>query len=208
MGEDMQQGKKKLIEEIRSTRKRIRGKVKERMDELRNNKDWFSELCFCILTANYTAEGGVKIQNAVNDFSKLPLKQIQGKLRTYGHRFPNARANYILVARKHKGKLNALCEMKNSNERREWLVANVKGLGYKEASHFLRNIGFFDVAIIDRHILNVLEEYGIIKKPKTMARKRYLEIEGTLREIASELRVSLGELDFYMWYMKTGKVLK
>jgi N-glycosylase/DNA lyase len=81
-------------------------------------------------------------------------------------------------------------------------------LGYKEASHFLRNIGFMDVAIIDRHILNILVEYGLIKRPKTLSKKNYLEIEKKLEKLAKKTRMSLGELDFYLWYMKTGKVLK
>ncbi|GAJ17855.1 unnamed protein product, partial [marine sediment metagenome] len=29
---------------------------------------------------------------------------------------------------------------------REWVVKNFKGLGYKEASHFLRNIGYKNFA--------------------------------------------------------------
>ena len=60
-------------------------------------------------------------------------------------------------------------------ERRAWLVDNIKGLGYKEASHFLRNIGFDDYAIIDSHILDLLERYNLIKQPKTLTRKKYTE---------------------------------
>ncbi|VVB68505.1 N-glycosylase/DNA lyase [Candidatus Norongarragalina meridionalis] len=177
------------------------------MAELRRNRDWFSELCFCILTANYTAEGGMCIQKAA-DFSALDERRIRALLKRCGHRFPNVRAKYICEAKKHENALAALKKMRNDAERREWLVKNVKGLGYKEASHFLRNVGFFDVAIIDRHILNVLAEYGIIEKPKTLTPKKYLEIEGRLRKIARRLHMPLGELDFYLWWMKTGKILK
>ncbi len=200
--------RKDLLLELRKVKRTTGKEVKDRMAELSLNKDWFSELCFCVLTANYTAEGGMRIQDSVKDFSSLSCKGIKEKLVEHGHRFPNTRATYIFEARKHKGKLKNLCSMGNSSERREWLVGNVKGLGYKEASHFLRNIGFFDVAIIDRHILNILLEYRVIKKQKTITKKRYLEIERKLEELASELSVSQGELDFYIWYMKTGKILK
>jgi N-glycosylase/DNA lyase len=94
-------------------------------------------------------------------------------------------------------------------EARAWLVENVKGLGWKEASHFLRNVGYFDVAIIDRHILSNLREHGVIPDDKKgLTKRRYLEYEGILRRMADDLGMSLGELDLFLWYRKTGKVLK
>jgi len=68
---------------------------------------------------------------------------------------------------------------------------------YKEASHFLRNIGSTNLAIIDFHIINLLINYGLIEKPKTITCKKYLEIEGLLREIADKLDLNLAELDLY-----------
>lgn len=92
---------------------------------------------------------------------------------------------------------------------REWLVANVKGLGWKEASHFLRNVGFTDVAIIDFHILDLLARFHLIKsKPKTLNKKTYLEIESVLRRLAKRVNMNLAELDLYLWFMETGKILK
>jgi len=41
-----------------------------------------------------------------------------------------------------------------------------------------------------------------------MSKKKYLEIEKQLEKIAGEVNMNLAELDFYLWYMKTGKVLK
>ena len=91
---------------------------------------------------------------------------------------------------------------------REWIVKHIKGLGYKEASHFLRNIGFDDYAIIDFHIVDILEKHKLIRKPKTMTKKRYLEIEKVLQEIGSKSKMTMAELDLYLWYLETGKVLK
>ncbi len=75
-------------------------------------------------------------------------------------------------------------------------------------SHFIRNIGHRDCAIIDFHILDILARCGLIEKPKTLTKKKYLEIENVLRRIAARSRLNLGELDLYLWYMETGKVLK
>lgn len=207
-----------LLSDISRVRKAVGRAAGERMLEFSRNSDWFSEMCFCILTANYTAEGGIRIQDSIKDFSKPSLEELELSLRKLGHRFPRARAGYIFLAREHKDSIHLLRGMADSMERREWLVRNVKGLGYKEASHFLRNVGFSDVAIIDRHILAVLADYGLlpgfadrkpgIRMPKTLTRKRYLEIESVLKTVSDAAGVPLGELDLYMWYMKTGKVLK
>ena len=201
-------GVKKLISDVKKVKRKMRPIVRGRMNEFEDNKNHFSELCFCILTANYTAEGGIRIQNAVEDFSSLSKKEIEKRLRKFGHRFPRTRADYINEAKKCRNKLEKLSRMDDSFERREWLVENVKGLGYKEASHYLRNIGYSDVAIVDRHIISLLKDYGLIKSPKTITKKRYLEMEKILERLSSDLSISQGELDLYLWYMKTGKVLK
>jgi len=81
-------------------------------------------------------------------------------------------------------------------------------LGYKEASHFLRNIGYKNYAIVDFHIVDLLVKYSLIEKPKTMTKRKYLEIERILQDLGSEVSLNLAELDLYLWYMETGKVLK
>ncbi len=171
----------------------------------------FSELCFCILTANYTAAGGIRIQQLIGDgFLRLPEAELAGRLRSLGHRFPSSRAGYIVKARRLYGGLGILLgSFSTAAEAREWLAGEVKGLGYKEASHLLRNTGHMDVAIIDRHILRFLKARGLIDDvPGSLTRRRYLCYEQMLRAVAERLGVSLGELDLYLWYMETGKILK
>ncbi|NIO21341.1 MAG: N-glycosylase/DNA lyase [Candidatus Aenigmarchaeota archaeon] len=176
----------------------------------KSNEDIFNEMCFCILTANYSAEGGMRIQKAIgNGFLKLPEKDLARKLSELGHRYPQLRAKFIAEARKHHGSLKETIRSFGSEENaREWIVKNVKGLGYKEASHFLRNIGFENLAIIDFHIIDILSKHGLIERPKTLTKKKYLEIEKILKEIAKKLDMNLAELDLYLWYEETGKVLK
>lgn len=170
----------------------------------------FKELCFCILTANFSAEGGIRIQRAIDDgFITLPKAELAARLRQLGHRYPNKRAEYIVEARKHLGSLKRIIRnTKDSSQLRVWLDKNVKGLGYKEASHFLRNIGYTDVAILDFHIIDILERCSAIKRPKTLTKNRYLEIERVLNDFAKKRGMNLAELDLYLWYMETGKVLK
>lgn len=176
----------------------------------RNSNELFKELCFCLLTANFSASGGIKIQNEIKDgFMNLPENLLAQKLAELGHRFPNARAKFIFEARKYKDNIKEILNSFHDEKiAREWLVKNIKGLGMKEASHFLRNIGYENVAIIDFHILDLLARYGLIEKPKTMTPKKYIEIENELKKISEKTGINLGELDLYLWYKETGKILK
>ncbi|MDI3502507.1 MAG: N-glycosylase/DNA lyase [Archaeoglobi archaeon] len=187
--------------------------IRKRIEEFielgnREEKEIFKELCFCILTANFRADRCIEIQRRIDDgFLNLSFEELRDELRKLGHRYPERRAEFIVEARKHIGVLKGLLEMEE-REAREWLVRNIRGVGYKEASHFLRNVGKMNVAIIDKHIMSILSEFLGIEKPRSMTRRRYLEMENILRGIAEEVGLSLGELDLYLWFMKTGKVLK
>ncbi len=209
-------GMEDLIREVN----RLKGKevsklVANRMREFEQlgksgAEEIFKELAFCLLTANYSAEGGIRIQRAIGDgFITLPKEELERRLRELGHRFPKARAEYIVEARRLLPRLkDILSSFRDERGLREWLAKNVRGLGYKEASHFLRNIGYKNLAIIDYHIVDVLVRYGIIERPKSLTRRKYLEIESILEKIAEKTGLTLGELDLYLWYMETGKVLK
>jgi len=166
-------------------------------------------MCFCILTANFNAEKCIKIQKEIgNGFLTLSENDLAKKLVELGHRFPNARASYISDSVRYIKSLEEIIHSLNSTELRSWFVKNIKGFGYKEASHFLRNIGFDDYAIIDFHIIDVLVNNNLIERPKTLTKRKYLEIENTLRDIARDANLTLAELDLYLWYIETGKILK
>ena len=200
------------VEELK--RSSVRARVESRLREfrelgLKGSDEIFKELCFCILAANFDAEKSIRIQEEVDEgFLSLSEEELAETLRRFGHRYPRKRAEYIVEARKLKDSLNNIVGSLDGESAREWLVKNVRGIGYKEASHFLRNVGYTDLAIIDYHILDLLVKYRLIEKPRTMTRRRYLEIEGILKRLADRLNVNLAELDLYLWYLETGKILK
>ncbi|NYZ79830.1 N-glycosylase/DNA lyase [Candidatus Micrarchaeota archaeon] len=205
---------KNILDEIKRLKKTgVKKTIDARMKDFRrarSNEEIFSELCFCIMTANFNAERAMSIQNKINaGFCTLNERALAKKLREYGHRFPNARAKHIAHSQRHAENIGeTLASFKDERTLRDWLVKNVRGLGYKEASHFLRNIGCGNVAIIDFHIVDLLERNGLIVRPKTLTKKNYLAIEKTLEKLAGKANLSLAELDLYLWYMETGKVLK
>lgn len=204
----------KDLEKIVSDGK-VRGTALKRLrqfEEARASRERiFSELCFCILTANCSAEGGLRVQEEIGEgFLKLSRSQLSRRLRSLGYRYPNTRAKYIVEARKRcEDVLRIINEDGDPTRVRRWLADNVPGIGFKEASHFLRNIGFKNLAIIDKHVLRVLHRYGyIVSIPQNLSRAKYLEIEKILSKIAGELNMTLAELDLYLWYMDTGRILK
>ncbi len=177
----------------------------------KGNDEWFSELCFCILTANSSAKLGLTIQNEIGPAGFLTLSQdtLELKLSALGHRFSRRRAEFIVVARKHRSIKDIVGRFQDERQAREWLVENILGIGCKEASHFLRNVGFDGIAILDRHVLRTMYEAQLIgETPKSLTKKRYFEIEHVLNRFADKMEMSPSKLDLYLWYMKTGNVLK
>ncbi|MDN5328110.1 MAG: N-glycosylase/DNA lyase [Candidatus Woesearchaeota archaeon] len=209
-------GFKELILKINKIKKtHTKEVISKRIKEFKSfknksNVEFFKELCFCLMTANFNAERSIMIQEKINNgFLTLNQEQLAKTLKELGHRFPNMRAKYIVEARAYKENIkDTLYSLKDDLERRNWLVKHIKGLGLKEASHFLRNTGFLNVAIIDFHIVDLLAEYKIIEKPKSLTKTKYLQIEEKLKTLSEKLNLSLGELDLYLWFLETGKVLK
>ena len=208
----------KIIKEIKRLQKsEIKTKIDSRLKEFykmqkKKDNDWFLELCFCLLTANTSAEMGLKMQKNFG-FEGFTCNRneldLQKKLHDAHCRFYKKRAHFIHLACIHKNNLKNTISKLSHDEKREWLVKNIKGIGYKEASHFLRNVGYFDYAILDKHILRTLHENKLITEvPKSLNAKKYIEYETILKRICNKMHMTQGELDMYLWYMKTGKILK
>ena len=185
--------------------------------EIRDNYRIFEELAFCIFTANTSAEMGLKavdaVRNVLIDGSADDMtRRLEGI-----YRFNNVRPAHIIHTRDYlKNSLNfnlknKIKSFKDKNELRDFFALNkdIKGLAYKEASHFLRNIGFKGYAILDKHIINSLYEFGILKnneKPKNA--KEYLEIEQKFIDFSKEIGIDMDELDLLLWSRKNGRILK
>lgn len=182
-----------------------------------SDPDVFAELSFCLLTPQSSAkvcwEAVTKLKQQ-NLLSKGGASDLAPHLSQV--RFGESKARYIVEARNmftKNGQLQLKSQISsfyNLFELREWLVENVKGLGYKEASHFLRNIGLGEsFAILDRHILRNLTRLGVIPEiPVSLTKKRYLEIEEKLRRFAAEISIPMADLDLLFWSRETGWIFK
>jgi N-glycosylase/DNA lyase len=214
------EGKEKLALLIKNMKAdpKLRKEVGNRISEFKeihskNSQDWFRELVYCILTAYSSAQMGEKCVEKLTSEGFLyegNVEEITFFLKIQGHRFAFKRADYILNARKYQDNLKKIIQSQSSvYEAREWLVKHIKGFGMKEASHFLRNVGYLNLAIIDRHILSNMMDVDLIDPShRSLTRRRYLEYEKILSEVAKIVNMELGEMDLYLWYKKTGKVMK
>jgi N-glycosylase/DNA lyase len=176
--------------------------------------DYFYELIYCLLTPQSSAKNAEQVvsllQSAgfhykdVNPEPFLRRKDCYIRFhRTKSRHLLRMKDQFPVIAQKLSEQVSAL-------DLREWLVKNVLGLGYKEASHFLRNIGKNDgLAILDRHILRNLNRLGVIDSiPKSISKKHYLEIERCFSKFSLDLGIALDELDLVFWSMETGEIRK
>jgi N-glycosylase/DNA lyase len=216
-------GKDDHLEAILSIHRSIRGEIENRLLEFAeiwnrgSEPDIFIELVFCILTPQSKARSCWKAVGILNEkdlIFKGSAAQISRLINIV--RFRNNKAKYIVYAREtfsDDGKMRVRDRLDLNNDImavREWLVKNVKGIGYKEASHFLRNIGFGEnIAILDRHILKNLLLLKVIDRiPGSITPKKYIEIEDSMRDFAKRTGIPLSHLDFVLWYREAGEVLK
>ena len=203
--------RRELLEEYRHKKDDIRKRLREFEEAGQGSAgDIFTELCFCILTPQSNAR---QCDRAIRELKKknLLFKAAAGAIRPIlkgRARFHNKKAGYLVSARRSFNK--DILSNRDLPGVRERLVNDIKGIGYKEASHFLRNIGLGkDIAILDRHILKNLKKYGVISRvPPSISAKSYLDIEKRALSFAREIGISLGELDLLFWSRETGEIFK
>lgn len=195
---------------------RIKPVIQERLQEFQNlsPEQVFYELCYCLCTPQSKAEAALQVQMKLyqldflnRDIDPLPL------LRNPHHyiRFHNQKSQRLLKVKKQWGAIaSILWKEQDPQVLRSTLVKSIKGMGWKEASHFLRNIGYSSIAVLDRHILYFLKnEFAAIPQQiEPTSRKKYEEIEKIFIAIADSIGLEVPALDLFLWYLKTGKVLK
>ena len=193
-------------------------KIKEYKDAFfYNEKDFFAEIAFCILTPQSKAKNAWKIIEILKENGLLYSGTSEEPVDYLNLvRFKNTKAKRLVDLRnlltidKRLASKEIIFHTKNVIEIREWLVKNVKGFGYKEASHVLRNLGFGEnIAILDRHILRTLKKLDIIDEiPKTLSPSSYKKIENKMREYSKYVGISMDRLDLIFWYKQLHYLFK
>ncbi len=213
-----------LIDELQNSYREKRAAIRARLAEFeaigREGDDarLFEELVYCIFTAGASARMGL---NSVERIRPHLLKATHPRLNRLligAHRYPRARSGYVVHTRSY---LKRDCGLQlrerlesfgdDAEARRDFFARNpgIKGIGYKEASHYLRNIGYRGYAILDKHILRALRDCSVIDSPHPPAtKKKYLAVEEQMRKFADDIKINFDELDLLLWSNKTGEILK
>ena len=206
---------KEIVQNYAKMGEVIENRLKD-FSKIKNKEDIFYELCFCLLTPQSNAQRcdeAVRILREKKLYSAhLQLGEIRKILQTRT-RFHNNKGKYLNDLKGLFDTLWKKFDLENKStdpfEVREWLVKNIKGLGLKEASHFLRNVGFRNLAILDRHILRNLQRLDVVHElPKTLTRNTYLLIEKNFLDFSRDIDIEVDKLDLYFWHHETGEVFK
>lgn len=207
------------LELVRDAYRRYRDDIHRRLKEFNSlggcgDERLFLELIFCILTPQSRA---IYAWNTVKEIYlngclwRCNYKELSNYLVKSRFRFNKAR--YIIEARERF--LDGSIDFKElldgyPIEVRHRLASIIKGIGYKEASHFLRNIGYtFDIAILDRHILKYMQKFRLINEiPRSLTPKKYLLLEDRFIWLSRYLGIKPAELDLLLWALETGYIFR
>jgi N-glycosylase/DNA lyase len=189
-----------------------------------NERDLWWELSTCVLSSQVPFSLAVSAANEIDkkgllltendDIEVLAHKlfevlssplNVEGGTRKY--RFPELRSRHLaathtIVTKEYGSLVKLLASFDNASEARSWLIKHVPGLGPKQSSMFLRNIGAsYELAILDRHVLNYMSALGIYSgdKPYISSINTYRQCEVLLRGHADDLECSVGLLDWAIW---------
>lgn len=199
---------KELKQEYELKKKIIESRLKEFKKVPK--QDYFYEACFCILTPQSNAK---KCWQAIEQLKKLDFQNKNVELRNIlktNTRFHNNKSKYLIELKKKWKEIEASHKnIKDNQQLREFLTNNIKGYGLKEASHYLRNIGKENLAILDRHILKNLKQFQAIKEiPKSINKNKYYQLELQFKNFSKKVNIPLDHLDLLFWANENGEVFK
>jgi len=207
-------------------------RVVERKDyNCMSEQDLTFELLICILGSGVRYELSLAYANAVQS-TLLPKRRkkrmnsyerayfIEGILnspayssindKTYSrYRYPKRAAKHIAesfcnIEEKYGSLTDMVGAMNAPSDLRRELIYLCPGIGPKQSSHYVKNIGFTDnVAILDRHILNYLkltDDVDICAKQVSKIDK-YEEIERRFIDKVSKFNHAVSVVDQSMWFV-------
>ncbi len=205
--------KRELLELYGLRKEEIRKRLSEFEETFQKADDLqvFHELSFCILSSGVGPKIADRCMRAMGEkLGDGEEDELLGRIEAI-HKYAENASRYIVFTREYLKKEHGfllkslVSSFEGRVERRDFFAKNpgIKGLGYMQASHFLRNLGFSGYAILDRNNLVSLSELGITSETKyPLSKKRYIETENLMTDAARELGMSLDEFDLLLWSRK------
>jgi N-glycosylase/DNA lyase len=195
---------------------------------LAENQLWY-ELVACILgsrtkyelakafTQHLKVSGLLNIDNMKKDYVSFEINvrkylsenvtfYFGGVKITQKYRYPISRANYIRRTAENIYRDSSMTNLLFLNQdpisARNQLILNVVGVGPKQASLFLRNIGYADnLAVLDTHVLKYMSLIKLIpyQISSIVSIIKYEKLEKILQYYAKCLNTKLANLDVAIW---------
>lgn len=216
----------KLNDELIEFYNQNRVRIQNRLSEFKQipKEKYFYELCFCLCTPQSKAANALIVQNTLeslnfqqNEINTDTIAEILRKKENY-IRFHNQKSKRIVNLKTYFYKIEEVLKSSNDNYlKRDKIQELVNGFGYKEAGHFMRNIGYENLAILDRHILKNLKNAGAFDNfsanstnaiPKISSKSQYHSVEKIFLEFADKVGISIDELDLLFWAYENGDIIK
>jgi len=205
----------KLSKELLNNYQIKKQQIQNRLNEFTEipKEQYFYELCFCICTPQSKAKSALAVQEILEtkNFknSNIELLPILNNKNHY-IRFHNQKSNRLKEMKDNYATIEKVILSNQSNQqKREWIYDNVKGIGMKESAHFLRNIGYKNLGILDRHILKHLVNCGVFEEiPKISSKKKYAFAETKFKEFGEIVGIPIDELDLLFWSEEAGEIVK
>ena len=205
--------KRELLDLYDLRREEIRNRLSEFKETFQKADDLqvFRELSFCILSSGVGPKIAGRCMGAIGEkLADGEENELLSRIEAI-HKYAENASRYIAFTREYLKKEHGfflkslVSSFEDRVQRRDFFAKNpgIKGLGYMQASHFLRNLGFSGYAILDRNNLASLLELGIISEAKyPLSKKRYIETENLMAGAARELGIGLDEFDLLLWSRK------
>jgi N-glycosylase/DNA lyase len=163
----------------------------------KSDGDIFYEMCFSLCSPGVKFNTNKKVNDLLREKNlyslsrRYSIEDISEFLKSirYGKRKAGYIFNAILMFDNGFGSI--LSVINNNVDdviKREFLIKNIRGFGYKTSSQFLRNsIGCTDLSLLDTHVQKYLN--------REVNNSNYISIENDFREKANVLGLTVVELD-------------
>lgn len=216
-------------EDLRQHYSENKDDIQERLEEFRelrqaSDERLFKELCFVILTSQSSAKDAWNTVEQLEDRGLLSdpnKRKIESVIADNRVQFEEKKAEFVnenfkFLSQPTFGDPSKSIKVKQRikpddlNKCRNWFVNNIKGLSWKGASHFLRNVGYGDrFAILSSHTISVLFDLDVLKISNPPNSKAdYLKAEEKVQSFAKDIDIDIQALDLVLWSYRTGKVFK
>lgn len=185
------------------------------------------ELLLCILGSGVRYEVAVSYAMKITSCKCLNLKNknmieedissiLNNEVENYWggksykrYRYPNARASYISscycnITKEFDSFKNFLNNNYSPSELRRIIVRNCPGIGPKQASHFLKNVGYSnELAILDRHIIKYMEmvDSTSVSIYQLGRLDNYEDIELRFINVVKNFQHPIAIVDQAMWFI-------